>query len=107
MNKYIMFVWVCVIFLFLTLILLIGYKEKDKAYSKVEKELKLATKAYISDKGLTPKISRSVIIYTKDLVDGNYIVPDYLEEYCIKDVVFSNGLFYDEYTIEKDCENKE
>ena len=107
MNRAIIFLWGAVITLMCVLLLLIAYKKEDHVYSRLEHNLKIATKAYIGDKKLTPKISKSVIVYTKDLIEGNYITPDYIEDYCIKDVVYSKGLIGEEYKIEKDCENKE
>ena len=104
MNKKIMALWCLLVILFLTLILLIGLKEKDFNYIRFEFDLKRATKKYIDKNNITPKIASSIIVDVDDLVESNYIKKDKVKKYCIKSVFFSNRILFDKYKIEKECE---
>ncbi len=107
MSSKLMVLWATVIMLLMVLLLLIGFKNQDRNYMKVESNIKEITRKYIADKGLTPKISKSVVIYSKDLIDGEYILPEIINKYCIKSVVYSKGLFNDNYQIERKCDKEE
>ena len=102
-----MVVWGILVVLILTLVLLIGLKDKDFKYIKLERNLKTATRKYVKNNNLTPKLAKSIVIDIKELVDNRYITKESVDKYCIKDVVFSNGLMYDEYVIEKGNCNEE
>ena len=102
-----MVVWGILVVLILTLVLLIGLKDKDFKYIKLERNLKTATRKYVKNNNLTPKLAKSIVIDIKELVDNRYISKESVDEYCIKDVVYSNGLMYDEYVIEKGKCNEE
>ena len=106
MNKGIMALWGMVILLILSFILFLFVKSKDFNYIRFENSIKAATKKYISNNKLTPKLSKSIVVDVEDLIKNNYISKDNIEKYCIKDIVFSNGLFYDDYTIEKECKEE-
>ena len=102
-----MIVWGVVVALLLVLVLIIGIKDKDYNYARLESSIKKATRSYILNNKMTPKISQSIVIDIKELIKDKYIDSKDIDKYCIKDVVFQNGLFYDNYTIEKKCDNKE
>ncbi len=102
-----MFVWGMVIVLMCTLIFMIGYKQQDRDYINLSKELKQAGKTYVHDNRISPKLGSSVIIYIDDLINGQYIKEDEkLKEYCVEGVVYSNELFIDSYSIRKNCNGK-
>ena len=102
-----MIVWGVVVSLLLILVLIIGIKDKDYDYAKLERNIKKATRSYILNNKMTPEISKSIVIDIDDLIKEKYIDSKDIDKYCIKDIVFQNGLFYDNYTIEKKCDKKE
>lgn len=102
-----MIIWGVVVSLLLVLVFILGLKEKDFDYFKLEINIKKATRKYILNNKMTPKISQSIVIDIEDLIKDKYIDSKNIDKYCIKDVVFQNGLLYDNYTIEKKCDNKE
>lgn len=107
MNKVVMFIWGLVIVGLCTVIFMIGYKEQDRDYISLSKELKTAGKSYVKDNRISTKIGDSVIIYVDDLIKGQYINEnDKINDYCIEGVVYLNRIFIDEYDIKINCDNK-
>ena len=107
MNKVVMFIWGLVIVGMCTVILMIGYKEQDRDYNKLSKELKIAGKEYIKDNRVSVKIGDSTVIYIDDLIKGQYIGEnEKIEEYCIEGVIYSNKVLIDGYDLKINCENK-
>ena len=109
MNKISMFIQGIVIFALCSIVLIIGYKQKDTKLDDYSVIIQDAAKAYIHDNGIKPKLSQSYVVKIQDLIDGGYIKEDdKLKEYCITGVIYSNNLVKDTYSIEKNCEeNKE
>ena len=108
MNKVVMFIWGLVIFGMCLIILMIGYKEQDRDYLKLSKEIKSAGKAYVHDNGINIKTGDSFVINIDDLINGQYVEEkEGLEKYCIEGVVYSNHVFLDDYELKINCENKE
>ena len=108
MNKVVMFVWGLVIVGMCTVILMIGYKEQDRDFLKISKELKASAKAYVHDNRIDIKIGDSTIIYVDDLIKGQYVEEnEKIKEYCIEGIVYSNRIFIDEYKVNINCNNKE
>lgn len=108
MNKIVMVVWGLAVFGILTLIFMIGYKEQDRDYINLSKELETASKIYIKDNRLSASLGSSVIVYIDDLINGQYIEEnDKIKEYCIEGIVYTNHLIKDSYTLRLNCEDKE
>ncbi len=108
MNKVVMVVWGLVIVSMCTLIFAIGYKEQDRVYINLTKEIKQAGKLYVKDNRIKTKIGESKIIYIDDLIKGQYIEKnEKIDEYCIDGVIYSNEILKDSYTIRIDCKSKE
>jgi len=107
MNKIVMVVWGLVVASMLFLVLMIGYKKQDKTYINLTKELKSASERYIKDNGLGAKVGDSVIVFVKDLIDGNYIKEnEVIDDYCIDGIIYSHDIIKDQYTIRTNCEDK-
>jgi len=107
MNKVVMFIWGLIIFGMCSVILMIGYKEQDRDYIKLTKELKQAGQLYIKDNRISASIGDSVVINIDDLIKGQYIEEDKkIEDYCIEGVIFSNRILFDNYDIKINCKNK-
>ena len=108
MNKIVMFIWGLVIVGMCTVIFMIGYKDQDRDFNKLSKELKIAGQEYVKDNRLSVKMGDSVIIYIDDLIKGQYIIEnEKIEEYCIEGVVYSNKVLKDQYDIKINCNKKE
>lgn len=108
MNKVVMVVWGLVITSMCTLIFAIGYKEQDRVYINLTKEIKQAGKLYVKDNRISMKIGDSKIISIDDLVKGQYIEKnEKIDEYCIEGVIYTNEILKDTYTIRINCESKE
>ena len=56
-----------IVVLFISALLFIGNSLKDTTYLRLERDLKSATKRYVRDYNIKPKISDSVIITVDDL----------------------------------------
>ena len=107
MNKVVMVIWGLVMVGLCTLVFMIGYKEQDREYIKLTKELKSATQAYVKDNRITGKIGDSIIIYIDDLKAGQYVGDnDKIDEYCIEGVIYTNSLLIDKYDMKINCDNK-
>lgn len=107
MNKVVMFIWGLVIVGLCTVILMIGYKEQDRDYLKLTKEIKTAAKEYVKDNRANVKTGDSIIIYINDLISGQYVEEnDKIKKYCIEGVVYSNHIFIDDYEVKINCDNK-
>ena len=108
MNKIVMVVWGLVISSMLFLILMIGYKKQDRTYIKLTEDLKNASEKYIKDNNLGSKVGDSVIVFIRDLIEGNYIKEnEVIDEYCIDGIIYTNDLIKDQYTIRTYCEDKD
>ena len=67
-------------------------------------DLKSATKRYVRDYNIKPKISDSVIITVDDLLKDRYIKENpNIDKYCIDNVTMFRGLFMNEYEVHSDC----
>ena len=62
-----------IVVLFISALLFIGNSLRDTTYLRLERDLKSATKRYVRDYNIKPKISDSVIITVDDLVKDRYI----------------------------------
>ncbi len=108
MNSKIMIIWGFIITIICACLIILGNIGSDYTLYKLEKNIKTSAREYLKDKKLVPNINESQVIYIKELIEEKYIdKDDNIEKYCIKDVKMINKILVDEYTIEKDCENKE
>lgn len=108
MNRLVMVIWGLTITLMCTLIFVIGYKQQDKEYIQIVKNLKKASEIYVKSNGIKAKVSESVIIDLNDLIDGQYVeYNSKYDDYCINGVIYSKGIFNDSYKIREQCEDKE
>ena len=107
MNKLVMVVWGLTIFALCTLVLMIGYKHKDKEddLSGLQSNLKQAVQMYMKDHNINLGLSESTKVYIDDLVEEEYINKgEDIDKYCIDNVVYSNGIFKDSVTLNRNCE---
>ena len=108
MNRLVMVVWGLIICALCTIILMIGYKQKDnnKELLNLQSNLKEATKLYIKDHNIKLGVSESTKIYIEDLVNEKYISEDdeEIDKYCVDSVVYSNGIIKDSFKINSECE---
>ena len=107
MNKKLMIIWGMLVIIICLTLLLIGFSKKDKVLLKLERELKTSSKKYINDNHIKIGFNESYVIKINDLIDGNYIDDENIDEYCIKKIIVSKGIFLYEYEINKDCSDKE
>ena len=110
MNKGVMVVWFFTVVSMLGFILFIGYKERDEVYIDLTESLELATKKYVVKNNPKLKFNERVIVFVDDLIKNRYIkeeAKEIIDEYCIKSIVFTKGLFDDKYTLNKECQSKE
>ena len=109
MSRWLMALWGVVIILILTAIYIIGYniknKEKDEEYIKLESSLKTATYSYLNKNNMVPGFNESQIVFIEDLIKDEYVKnEEEINKYCVKSIVFTNGLLKDDYNIIKECE---
>lgn len=101
MNKKIYIVWFLIIFNIILLIFVLGLKEKDLSYIKLELNLKIAAREYIKENNIKPNINDSQIIFINDLKDNKRLNKLDIKKYNIDNIVYYNGLLFDKYTINK------
>ena len=92
------FIVVCL----LGIILVIGYSKQDKTYIEYTRGLRSASKQYMKDKKIDPKMNETTIIFVSDLLEENYI-DEIKKEYCIVSVIYRKGLIFGKYKANKDC----
>lgn len=94
-----------IVVLFISALLFIGNSLRDTTYLRLEKDLKSATKRYVRDYNIKPKLSDSIIISVDDLLKEKYIKENpNIDKYCIDNVTMFRGLFMNEYKVHGDCE---
>ena len=107
MNKTIMAIWGSIVALICIFLIFLAKKDEDKVYKNIEKDIIVATKSYIDDKELMPKIGYSVVVNVDELVLNNYIqYTDTIDKYCLNNVVVSRGVIDSQYEVKTDCEYK-
>lgn len=105
MNKTIMAIWGSIVVLICIFLIFLAKKDEDKVYKNIEKDIIVATKSYIDDKELMPKIGYSVVVNVDELVLNNYIqYTDTIDKYCLNKVVVSRGVIDSQYEVKTDCE---
>ena len=110
MNKGVMVIWFFTIVSLLGFILFIGYKKRDTVYLDLTESLEKATIKYVKKNNPDIKINERVIVFIDDLIEKRFIKEEskeLIDKYCIKSVVFTRGLFDDNYTLNKNCDSKE
>ena len=105
MNKTIMAIWGSIVALICIFLIFLAKKDEDKVYKNIEKDIIVATKSYIDDKELMPKIGYSVVVNVDELVLNNYIqYTDTIDKYCLNNVVVSRGVIDSQYEVKTDRE---
>lgn len=107
MSKKIMVAQFFIVACLILSICLIGVKEKDFTLDKLKKNVISASKKYMQDKNVDIAISNSYVIYISDLVEKKYISNENIDKYCLDEVVYFNGILYDDYEIIENCKKNE
>ena len=108
MSKKLMVVQFFTVTCLVLLICLIGVKQKDFTFDKLSKELISACKKYMADNNIETSISNSFVVYIDELIEKEYIKDsEDLDKYCISEVVYFNGILYDDYEIIENCKKNE
>ena len=76
MNKWMMVLQGVIVCGLLGIVLVIGYGQRDKDYIKYTSELKAASKKYMLNKKINPKINETIVIFVSDLIDGAAVSED-------------------------------
>lgn len=97
--------WAFIVCGILATILILGYGMKSENEDVFEKELEEAAYRYASDNSLLPNFNDSAVIYTEDLVKGNYINDERITKECIKSVSIYKGFSENQFKIIKSCDN--
>ena len=107
MNKNIMIIWGMVVVLICASLIFISNSKRDKVLLKLERDIKLSAKEYIKDNNIEIKYDDPSIIMIEELINNKYLSDENIDKYCIKTVLVTKELFYNKYTINKDCSDKE
>ena len=110
MNKKIMVIWFILMVSIFGFILFRGYSQRDTTYLNLESSLENATRKYILGNRIKVKLFDSKTVFIEELLEEDYIKNEDMElidNYCIKSIVYTKGLFSDDYSIKMDCESKE
>lgn len=106
MNKKIMVLWCIVVVGLLGVILLLGLKQKDLTYIKLEYNIKLAAHKYVKEHDINIKFNEPYNISIDRIINEKNIKSDLIDKYCIKSIKVSNGLIFDGYLLIKECEKE-
>ncbi len=107
MSKNIMIIWGTIIVLMCTTLIIISNNNRDKVLLKLEKDIKVSVKQYIKDNNIEITLNSSNVIYIDTLIENSYLNDnENIEKYCIKSVLVTGGIFFNKYTINKDCSDE-
>ena len=107
MNKNIMIIWGMVVLLICASLIFISNNKRDKVLLKLEHDIKVSTREYIKDNNIEVKYNNPIVISINALIENNVIEEnENIDKYCIKTILVTKELFYNKYTINKDCSDK-
>lgn len=104
MNKKIMVLWCIIIVGLLGIVLLLGLKQKDLTYIKLEFNIKIEAHKYIKNNDINIKLGDKYNIEIDKIINDKSIKTELVNKYCIKSIDVINNLVFDDYKLLKKCE---